>query len=128
MNNTDRNRIIAQIESMMNQIWEKLGEGLPLATYRECLIFELRSAMLSFRENVVIPVTYKYFKAENQLKVDLLIENEIPVEIEMESSEAHRKMMAVLRHSGKPIGLLITLQVKPVRFILNKITYPQKIR
>jgi len=57
-----------------------------------------------------------------------LIENEIPVEIEMESSEAHRKMMAVLRHSGKPIGLLITLQVKPVRFILNKITYPQKIR
>jgi len=92
------------------------------------LIFELRSAMLSFRENVVIPVTYKYFKPENQLKVDLLIENEIPVEIEMESSEAHRKMMAVLRHSGKPIGLLITLQVKPVRFILNKITYPQKIR
>mgnify|MGYP000924441701 CR=1 FL=1 len=126
MNKIERHRLTSQLEEWVSQLGAILGPGLPLPTNSECLLHEMKMGGISFRQDVVIPLSYKNYRPETQLKVSLLIENEIPLEFAESPSIAIPRMQAILRHSGKELGFVLHLQGKTAQPKLEKITHSHK--
>jgi GxxExxY protein len=66
----------------------------------------------------VIPVVYKNLVLDGSYRLDLLVEEAIIVEIkavEVVLPVHHAQLLSYLRHTGKPLGLLINFNVEVLR-------------
>ncbi|MCA9307783.1 MAG: GxxExxY protein, partial [Phycisphaerales bacterium] len=58
-----------------------LGPGLLESVYQVCLVAELRSMQLKVAEQVAVPIIYRGQRLANDLRIDLLVEDMVVVEI-----------------------------------------------
>ncbi|HMO52908.1 MAG TPA: GxxExxY protein [Tepidiformaceae bacterium] len=91
-----------------------LGPGLLEGVYEECLAFELRDRDLDVKRQVTVPLVYKGNALNSNLRIDLLVNNAVVVELKaieslMPIHEA--QLMTYLRLMGKEVGLLINFNV-----------------
>ncbi|MDH5433559.1 MAG: GxxExxY protein [Gammaproteobacteria bacterium] len=63
------------------EVHRQLGPGLLESIYEECLCYELEQSGINFERQKFIPIDYKGQKLGNKLKIDLMIEDEIIVEL-----------------------------------------------
>lgn len=63
------------------EVHRALGPGLLESVYHLCLKHELNSRGILFESEFSVPVNYKEFKLDTNLKCDLLIENKIVLEL-----------------------------------------------
>ena len=70
----------AIVDSAMN-IHKELGPGLLESVYHPCLIDEIRSLGYDVKSQIWVPVKYKGKDLGGVLKLDLLVENIIIVEL-----------------------------------------------
>ena len=63
------------------EVHKTLGAGLLESVYRECLIIELTNAGLRFESERHIRLTYKGVSINSKLRLDLLIEGTVVVEL-----------------------------------------------
>jgi GxxExxY protein len=63
------------------EVHNTLGPGLLESFYEECLIHELKDLGLEVKEQVVVPIHYKGTKIQSKLKVDLIVQDKIIVEL-----------------------------------------------
>jgi GxxExxY protein len=63
------------------EVHKTLGAGLLESVYRECLIIEMRNAQLSVESERCINLTYKGVPISSKLRLDLLVEDTIVVEL-----------------------------------------------
>jgi GxxExxY protein len=108
------------------EVHRHLGPGLLERTYRECLSEELRLRGLHFQREVAIPVAYKGRVVACGYRLDLLIEDAIPVELKCVESvlPVHEcQLLTYLRLLDKRVGLLINFNVpvlvKGIRRVVN---------
>ena len=95
-----------------------LGAGLFESTYRLCLRHELQGRGLRVEQEVTIPVIYGDFRIENGYRVDLLVEDLVLVETKSVAKllPLHQaQLLAYLKLSGRPAGLLINFNVPHLR-------------
>jgi GxxExxY protein len=59
----------------------QLGPGLLESIYEECLCHELTLAGISFERQYCVPIEYKKKQLTNSLRLDLLVEDNVIVEI-----------------------------------------------
>jgi GxxExxY protein len=88
----------------------KLGPGLLESVYKACLIEELHQRGLLVESEVPIPVSYNDKIINKQLKIDLLVEKALIIEVkavEQLSSLHHAQTLTYLKLSGLKLGLLI---------------------
>jgi GxxExxY protein len=88
------------------------------AVYEECLCHELFRAGLSFRRQVESPIRYRDVALATGLRIDLLVEDTVIVEVK--SVEAILKvhesqLLTYLRLGKKRLGLLINFNVAHLR-------------
>jgi len=97
------------------EVHKHLGTGLLESIYEECLYEELIIQGLNPQRQVPVPVIYKGKKVKDDLKIDLLVNNTIIVELKS-VNEMHpiftAQMLTYLKLADKPKGLLINFNVE----------------
>ena len=103
-----------------------LGPGLLESIYEEALVLELELRKIEVSRQVEVPVEYKGQRLTNILRLDLLVDELIIVEVKsvehiMPVHEA--QLLSYLKLTGKRLGLLINFNSatlsKSVRRIIN---------
>jgi GxxExxY protein len=91
-----------------------LGPGLPESVYEFALAHELRRRGTKVQRQVAIPVVYDGIQLDCGLRIDLLIDDQLIVEIK--AAEAmiplfEAQLMTYLKLSRKQLGLLINFNI-----------------
>ncbi len=101
-----------------------LGPGLLESVYQICLAHELRKRGLSIGTQVVIPVLYDGIRLEAGLRVDLLVEKQLLVEIKA-VEEMNRlfkaQVLTYLKLTGIRLGFLINFNVPLIKNGIQRI-------
>jgi GxxExxY protein len=92
-----------------------LGPGLLESIYAQCMQLELAKAGIEFSGEVAVPVFYRGVRLRAQLRLDLLIENRLIVELKAvpDILPLHRaQLLTYLRLTGHRLGLIINFNVE----------------
>jgi GxxExxY protein len=111
------NDISFQIVGCAIEVHKQLGPGLLESVYQSCIIEELIRNKVSFQSQIYLPVYYKGKDLGGQLKLDLLVENLIVVELKAVDTMIplyKAQLLSYLRLSGKPKGLLINFHAENI--------------
>jgi GxxExxY protein len=104
------NDIAYKIVGCAIEVHKHLGPGLLESVYEACLIEELINNNLEVKSQVYIPVKYKNKDLGGILKLDLLVNDLIIVElkaVDVMIPLYKAQLLSYLKLSGKPKGLLI---------------------
>lgn len=100
------------------EVHKILGPGLLEAVYEACFLAELRSRGLHVEQQVSVPIVYKGQQVGTPLKLDIIVEDSVIVELKTVSEilDIHSaQLLSYLRLTGKKLGLIINfncLQLK----------------
>ena len=100
------------------EVHKQLGPGLLESVYHTCLIDELETRGLKVQSQLIIPILYKGKDLGSQLKLDLLVEGLIIVELKAveEMIQLYQaQLLSYLKLTGKPKGLLINFHCENIR-------------
>jgi GxxExxY protein len=92
------------------EVHKHLGPGLLESVYEECFIHELKENNISVDSQIPVPIVYKGLSIKNTLKLDLLIESILVVElksVEIMLPVFKAQLLSYLKLTEKPKGLLI---------------------
>ena len=99
------------------EVHKNLGPGLLESIYELCLIEELRDLGLSVKSQVYVPVVYKNKDLGGHLKLDLLINDLVVVElkaVDVMIPLYRAQLLSYLKITGKPKGLLINFHCENI--------------
>jgi len=92
------------------EVHRELGPGLLESVYKRCLIYELQNAGFEIQSQVRVPVIYKSINIDCDLRLDLIVNDLIIVElksVEIMHPIFQAQLLTYLRLLEKPKGLLI---------------------
>jgi GxxExxY protein len=75
------NEITYQIRGAIFDVYNELGPGLLESVYEEALVFELQRRSLKVERQVEVPIIYKGNALKTSLRLDLLVENCVIIEL-----------------------------------------------
>ncbi len=104
------NELTGKIIQAAIAVHKALGPGLLEAVYEECLCHELSLMDLKFERQKVLPIRYRNVNLDGGLRLDLVVEDQVVVEIKSVEREIPlftSQLMTYLRLSGIRWGLLI---------------------
>ena len=110
MKETELNKISGLIIGAAIDVHKEVGPGLLESVYEECLYFELVQLGLKVERQVELPINYKGNKLRGNLRLDLLVEDEVIVELKSVDKihPIHRaQIITYLKLSNRTLGLLI---------------------
>ena len=99
-------------------VHRELGPGLLESIYETCLVHELRETGLSVSQQLAIPIIYKGVRMGNDLKLDLLVDERIIVEVKAveEFHPVHQaQLLTYLKLTDKRVGLLLNFNSPVLR-------------
>lgn len=98
------------IRGVIFDVYNELGPGLLESVYEEAMFFELKQRGLEVERQVEVPIKYKGNILHTPLRLDMLVENKIIVELksveEMKPVFA-KQLLTYLRLLDKKVGLLV---------------------
>lgn len=107
-------------------VHRELGPGLLENIYESCLVKELRDMGLNVRSQVAVPIFYKGERLGNDLRIDLIVEDRVIVEVKAVDGSHPVHMAQVLTYlklTDTKLGLLINFNesvlVDGVRRVIN---------
>jgi GxxExxY protein len=104
------NQLSYKIIGCAIEVHKELGPGLLESIYEKCFIHELSSQGLEVKSQIAVPVTYKGVSFNCDLRLDILVNDLIVVELKAVDSILpifQAQLMTYLRLLRKPKGLLI---------------------
>lgn len=112
------NELTYQIRGAIFEVYNTLGPGLLESVYEEALVFELQQQGLQVARQLEVPIKYKGNELKTALRLDLLIENQVIVELksveEMKPVFA-KQLLTYLRLLNKRVGLLVNFSSNNIR-------------
>ena len=123
----DINSLTFDIIGAAIEVHSALGPGLLESLYQKALYLELKERGHIVVAEYPVEVFYKGQKISENLRVDLLVDNEIVVELKSveELNSIHFKQTAsYLRILNKQIGLLINFNVISLKDGVNRVINP----
>jgi len=130
----DINDLSFKIIGCAIEVHKHLGPGLLESVYEACFIEECRAQGLEVKSQLWVPVIYKGKNLGRKLKLDVLIEDIIIVElkaVEVMIPLYQAVLLSYLKLSDKPKGLLINfncenISKQMVSLVTDKFsTYPK---
>jgi GxxExxY protein len=111
------------------EVHRTLGPGLLESVYRECMIIELRSDHLRVESERHVLLEYKGQRINGALKLDLLVEDCIVVELKA-VERIHpihlAQVITYLKLTGYPAGLLMNFNTAALRAGLRRVNHPDR--
>ena len=104
------NELTYQIRGAVWDVYNILGPGLLESVYEEALCYELHQRGIKVERQVAVPIIYKGVILNNSLKLDLIVEDRIIIElksVDQVKSVFFKQLKTYLRLLGKPQGLLV---------------------
>lgn len=92
------------------KVHKALGTGLLESIYEKCLCFELEKNGFNIQQQLPITINYDNYLIDSELKLDLLVEDTIIVELKTvkELLPVHSaQLMSYMKLLKKPQGLLL---------------------
>lgn len=114
MSEQEMNILSGNILDSAIEVHRHLGPGLLESVYESCLCKELDLRKINYRRQVIIPVKYKGELVNANLKIDVIVENEIVLElksVEIMLPLFSAQLLSYLRLTEKKLGLLINFNV-----------------
>jgi len=111
------NELAYKIVGCAIDVHKNLGPGLLESVYQSCLIDELRMAGLDVKSQIYIPIIYKGKNLGGTLKLELLVENVIIVElkaVDIMIPLYKAQLLSYLKLTGNPKGLLINFHCENI--------------
>jgi GxxExxY protein len=117
-------RAAREVVDAAYNVHKKLGPGLLESVYERCLCYELRKRSVTYRAQMPVPVLYDGVFIDAGLRLDLIVENEVVIEIK--SVENLRpvftaQLLTYLKLTGLRLGLLINFNVPLIRDGIHRI-------
>ena len=104
-----------------------LGPGLLESIYRDCLVIELLAEHVRVQCDVPVPITYRGQRVGSDLKIDLLAEGCVVVEVKSVAAihPVHSaQVITYLKLTGHPVGLLMNFNTTSLRAGLKRLEHP----
>jgi GxxExxY protein len=96
------------------KVHQALGPGLLESVYEACLRIEFDKRGIAFESQAALPITYGGVRLESGLRLDLLIEKSLIVEVKSVDHlvPLHQsQLLTYLKMSGLRLGLLMNFNV-----------------
>ncbi len=114
----DTERVATQIVDAAFKVHSTLGPGLLESVYETCLVHELEKRDLTVRKQMTLPVIYDGLHLDAGLRLDLLVEDRVIVELKAVARFLpvfEAQVLTYLKLSGKRLGLLINFNVPRIK-------------
>jgi GxxExxY protein len=111
------------------EVHRTLGPGLLESVYRECMIIEVRGEHLCVESERHVPIEYKGQRIKCPLKLDLLVEGCVVVELKAVDHlhPVHlAQVITYLKLTGYPAGLLMNFNSTTLRAGLKRLDRPDR--
>ena len=108
------NEISGKIIDCAFEVHSTLGPGLLESVYEGCMAYELSKRGLQFSKQQTLPIQYKDVLLDAALRIDLLVENKIVVELKVVEKliPVHEaQMLTYLKLTNCRLGLLLNFNV-----------------
>jgi len=110
----NENEMTEEIIGSAIEVHRALGPGLLESIYEECLVVELGLRRMRVERQKTIPIAYKGRRIAADLKIDLLVENQVVVELKAVEKllPVHdAQLLTYLRLTRLTVGLLVNFNV-----------------
>ena len=100
-----------------------MGPGLLESVYEECLCRELAQRDISFARQVNVPLRYKGSDLATRLRLDLLVDDSIIVELKCVQAfePVHAaQLLSYLKLASKPLGFLLNFHVANIGYGIKR--------
>ena len=118
------NEITYQIRGAIYDVYKALGPGLLESVYEEALVFELHSRGLKVERQKQVPIIYKGNTLNTELRLDLLVEDQVIVElksVEDMKPVFGKQLLTYLRLMDKHLGLLVNFNTDNILTAISRI-------
>ena len=116
--------ITYEIRGAIFDVYNELGPGLLESVYEEALFFELKERGLDVVRQKEVPIVYKDIVLKTALRLDLLVENQVVVELksveEMKPVFA-KQLLTYLRLLKKHVGILVNFNTNNLSESIKRI-------
>ncbi len=105
------------------QIHSRIGPGLLEKVYEVCMAHELRKCGMDVKRQVAIPIVYDGIKFDEGLKLDLLIEDKVIIEIksvEKVNPVWDAQIISHLKLTELNLGFLINFNVPLIKYGIKR--------
>jgi GxxExxY protein len=95
-------------------IHRSLGPGLLESVYEKCFCYELKKREIPFVRQQLVPIQYEQLLVEDGLRLDLLIDNLVIIELKAQENYHpvwEAQLLSYLKLANKRIGYLINFHV-----------------
>ena len=111
------NETTYQIRGAIYEVYKNLGPGLLESVYEEALTFELKQRGLKVERQVQVPILYKGNTLKTELRLDMLVENQVIIELKSvkELQDVHFKQtLTYCKLMNKRLGILVNFYVNDI--------------
>jgi GxxExxY protein len=115
--------IATQIVDAAFKVHTTLGPGLLESVYEACMAFELTKRGLRVRRQVAVPLVYDGVLLEAELRIDLLVEEQVIIEVKAVEKLApvfEAQLLTYLKLANKRLGFLINFNVEVIKNDLKR--------
>jgi GxxExxY protein len=114
----EEERIAKSIVDAAYAVHSGLGPGLLENIYEVCFCHELTKRDLSYRRQVIVPITYDEITFDEGLRLDVLVEELVICElkaVETMNPVFTAQLLTYLKLTGKRLGFLINFNVPLIK-------------
>ena len=111
------NQISYQIRGAIYDVYKTLGPGLLESVYEEALCYELDQRGLMVERQKQVPIVYKGITLKSDLRLDLLVEDKVIIEIKSVSEMKDvffKQTLTYCKLLGKRLGILVNFNVDDI--------------
>ena len=111
------NEISYKIRGAIYDVYWALGPGLLESVYEEALVYELEQRGLKVERQKLVPITYKGMSLKSELRLDLLVEDQVIVELKAVSEMKdvfYKQTLTYCRLLDKRLGMLVNFNVDDI--------------
>ena len=111
------NQISYQIRGAIYDVYKTLGPGLLESVYEEALYYELEQRGLRVERQKQVPIVYKGTTLKSDLRLDLLIEDKVIVELKSVSEMKDvffKQTLTYCKLLNKKLGILVNFNVDDI--------------
>ena len=111
------NDITYQIRGAMYDVYKNLGPGLLESVYEEAMVYELQKRGLKVERQKEVPIHYDGHILKTQLRLDLLVEGRIIVELKSVKEMQDlfwKQSRTYLRLLGLQVGVLVNFNTDDI--------------
>lgn len=118
------NDITYEIRGAIYEVYKNLGPGLLESVYEEALTYELQKRGLKVERQKEVPIHYDGHVLHTQLRLDLLVEGQVIVElksVEEMKKVFSKQLLTYLRLLNKRVGLLVNFNTDNILTAIERV-------